>query len=184
MKYKMRVDGVEFEIDADPSFVQACEKRDAQHKKEMLEAQANADREKGRADAVEKERDEQKVKLDSVDIDAAVNSRLELRSRAQGVLGAEYNFDGKSDRDIMIETIKKNDSTWDPKDLSDDYIKGRFDNTVKVRKIDAAQNLGANVIAVTHSDGESPLDKAYTEYNQRCDSAWKTTNSYNSRRAG
>lgn len=61
-------------------------------------------------------------------IDAAVKERMNVEKTAREVLGADAKLDGKSNIELMKETIVKHSPKADMKDKSEEYVKARFDS--------------------------------------------------------
>lgn len=123
-KMKIRHDGVEFE---------AATETELQAKIDAHDLAKGAGADKARADALAGENAVLKTQLADatkradaapVAATAAVRARIELETAAGKALGAEYKFDGRSDRDVRIDTIK----TFDPKFVADgetdDFVRG------------------------------------------------------------
>lgn len=107
-------------------------------RKSRTDAQSRADasavdtaKEKTRADKAEGERDTAKaaVKTTQDAMDGAVNARIELHTQAKKILGKDADLKGKSDRQVMVDTITKTDSSFKSDDkMTDDYLRGRFES--------------------------------------------------------
>jgi hypothetical protein len=86
-----------------------------------------------RADQFEAEL--KKLRADAEDttrFDAAVTERVALLATAGALLGSEYQGEGKSNRDVMLDVIRGDDKDFkdtgpDGKPRSDDYVRARFD---------------------------------------------------------
>lgn len=182
VKAKYRIDGVDFEVEAEESTHQAIGKALARVDSTIAER----DREKGRADAAEQKLTEATKRLDGMGsaVDAAVNARLELRGKAAAMLGSDYKYDGKSDRDVMIDAIKVGDPNFDPKPHSDDYLRGRFDNALSTRAADVSAGTAAAVKGATKVDAANDdYAKTYDKYYQDQREAWKKPLAYSKDRA-
>lgn len=129
---------------------------------ELAVAKAEAATNKARADKAEGERDQAVARADKADkalgeatsparLDAAVKARVELVSKASRVLGTEYKADGKSDREIMLDTIRADSADFDGKDRSDAYVEGRFDSITA-----DAQSRGSRGEPITRMPVEPP----------------------------
>lgn len=79
------------------------------------------------------ERDKYKSKVEGDSFNNAVDDRIELIDEAKKILGDSYDFRGKSDKQIKIDSIKKADSTIDVEDKPDAYYDGIFE-VIKNRK--------------------------------------------------
>lgn len=79
------------------------------------------------------ERDKYKSKVEGDSFNNAVDDRIELIDEAKKILGDGYDFRGKSDKQIKIDSIKKADSAIDVEDKPDAYYDGIFE-VIKNRK--------------------------------------------------
>lgn len=79
------------------------------------------------------ERDKYKSKVEGDSFNNAVDDRIELIDEAKKILGDSYDFRGKSDKQIKIDSIKKADSAIDVEDKPDAYYDGIFE-VIKNRK--------------------------------------------------
>lgn len=59
-----------------------------------------------------------------------VNDSIELRDQARQVLGGDYSFKGKSNRDVMVAVVKHVDSAFELGQRSDDYLRGCYDRAL------------------------------------------------------
>lgn len=127
----IRIDGVEYEVGSDAHI----KKLEDMHAADVAAEKKRADEAEGKLDAVTKERDELQGKLDAATdpkmIDKLVEDRATLFADARKVLGDEFKFDGKSEREIMIEAIRHDDENFEPGEKSDDYVRAFFDARVK-----------------------------------------------------
>lgn len=107
-------------------------------------SQDDSDDDKGKnsnkSDSVEREieklkaeRDKYKSKVEGDSFNNAVDDRIELIDEAKKILGDSYDFRGKSDKQIKIDSIKKADSAIDVEDKPDAYYDGIFE-VIKNRK--------------------------------------------------
>lgn len=125
MKYE--IDGVSYDT-ASPEFVQALALRDkrADTARETLTAER---------DAAAKGRDAAEAALalanDPARLDGLVGARVALLESARRVMGPEAKLDGKSDREIMIDTIRHDAADFDAEGKSDDYVAAYFDASTK-----------------------------------------------------
>jgi len=127
----IRIDGVDYEVGSDAHL----SKVESMHKAKLDTVTAKADDEKKRADAAEGERDGLKKELaeanDPKRLDGLVSDRVALVSTARKVLGDEEKLDGKTDREIMIATIRHDDEDFDAEGKSDEYVRAYFEATAK-----------------------------------------------------
>lgn len=145
-------------------------------------ARADATKEKDRADKLQGELDATKTKLEQAtqtdaQIDARVEARCSLIDSARPVLGGDFVFKGKTERDIRIAVLTKHDRKFDANGKSDAYLEGRFDSVIgEVRQDKANLNeLATNANAdTTNADGENDMvGKAQREMQERNANAWK-----------
>jgi uncharacterized protein len=105
-----------------------------QTKTAVAAEKTRADKAEARADAAELALKQAQEKLTAAEnparLDALVQSRLDVRTKASRVLGSEYKFDGKSDREIMIDCVRVDAKDFDGKGKSDEYVSARFDAVV------------------------------------------------------
>lgn len=154
------IDGIQYKVGS-TEHIQALRKDRDSHKGRADSLQVKVSEETSRADAAEGKYDaltkERNDAASEENIDKLVADRLTLREQAIAVLGKDYSFtrkDGdkvvtKTSREIMIDAVKKSDSAFDDKNVSDDYIRGRFATLVSVRKDSRATVKEAITIAQT-----------------------------------
>lgn len=131
LKMKIRIDGIDYEAGS-AEHLQAQAKLDAAKDAQIATLTATSVAEKSRADKAEGERDAEKTaRADSEDpkkFQSKVLARVALEASVKDRLPAETKLDSLSDREIKIAVIRAKDGAFDPKDRTDDYINGRFDN--------------------------------------------------------
>lgn len=66
------------------------------------------------------------MKGDAVDLDARINERVSLVDSARQVIGTEYDWSGKSDREIRADTISAVIPSIKTTGLTEDEIKGAY----------------------------------------------------------
>ena len=159
---KIRIDGVDYEVGSEAHLQAQARHDEAQQKRidtlegERDQARSERDGLQGRFDAQAKELTEAKAEIeqlkDPARIDAAVAARVAFVGRARTVLGDEYKADGKTEREIMVEAIRKDEADFDPKDRSDGYLEGRFVELVKKGAAEAKERNdardGLNILGV------------------------------------
>lgn len=138
MKFTVRVDGVDYLVEAESqALAQAIARERAAHEAALRAASERADaaekardEAQGRADSLERERDELKESLVEASsperLDAMVKARSELEGKARGVLGEKADFTGKTDREVMEMVLRADAKGADLSTFSDDYIRGAF----------------------------------------------------------
>jgi hypothetical protein len=65
------------------------------------------------------------------DQERIVNDSIELRDQARKVLGDQYEFKGKSNKQVMVDVVKHVDSKFDLGSRSEDYLRGRFESALE-----------------------------------------------------
>lgn len=110
-----------------------------QAEKKKLEGDADSEKKskdeaQAKADAAEKELEALKKKYEGDGLDKIVNDRLKLIETIKPYVGDSFDYQGKSDKELKVETLKKLDDSLDLNDKSDDYINAYFD--AKVAKMD------------------------------------------------
>lgn len=96
-----------------------------------------ADSAQAKADALEATNKKLQAKIDSLNtdsIDKAVEAKLALVEQAKPLVGDSFDFKGKTDKDIKLAVIKKQDDSFDAKDKSDDYINAFYDSILSLSK--------------------------------------------------
>jgi len=161
MKYT--IDGVTYDTNS-PEFIQALTLRDKRNdderatlKTERDTATATADAATARADAADKALVEAN---DPTRLDSLVTERVALVSNARRVLGAESKLDGKTDREIMVETIRHDDKAFEAEGKSDDYVRAYFEASTKSsrRHDEGGKGIGAVRSAAVASSREDKND--------------------------
>jgi prophage DNA circulation protein len=196
MTAKVVFDGAEFEVSESVALAITKEREDAKMsfedmKKKYDELVAAADSMKsemdamegelkgkmdaaeGRADALAEQVEELKGELEAakqINLDSMVEERVALVEKAKAVLDSDYEFSGKSDREVMVDSIKavRGDSVaLDEK--SDDYVLAMFDTIAEAGRSDSAttDELRKAVASIA-----SPV-AAPSSYMDRLQNAWK-----------
>lgn len=129
----------------------------------------------GDADVSAKKADEAQAKADSLEADNkklqeefdkykadGVDKKLELIDKVKSFVGDEYDYHGKSDRDMKIDAVKaiKGDSV-DFTDKSDTYVQAAFDMLEKPKKVSGY----AGPEPEAKGDSADPIAKAYYDLN-------------------
>lgn len=129
----------------------------------------------GDADTSAKKADEAQAKADSLEADNkklqeefdkykadGVDKKLELIDKVKSFVGDEYDYHGKSDRDMKIDAVKaiKGDSV-DLTDKSDTYVQAAFDMLEKPKKVSGY----AGPEPEAKGDSADPIAKAYYDLN-------------------
>lgn len=129
----------------------------------------------GDADTSAKKADEAQAKADSLEADNkklqeefdkykadSVDKKLELIDKVKSFVGDEYDYHGKSDRDMKIDAVKaiKGDSV-DFNDKSDTYVQAAFDMLEKPKKVSGY----AGPEPEAKGDSADPIAKAYYDLN-------------------
>lgn len=159
-------------LDADNS---AKAKQIADLDAQIKKLQAEKAKLQGDADASAKKADEAQAKADSLEADNkkikeefdkykadGVDKKLELIDKVKSFVGDEYDYHGKSDRDMKIDAVKaiKGDSV-DFTDKSDTYVQAAFDMLEKPKQVSGY----AGPEPETKGDAADPIAKAYYDLN-------------------
>lgn len=110
----------------------------ADYKKQLEELQGDADSSKkseeeakAEKDALEKQLETYKKKYEGDGLDQAIDAKIGLIEKVKPYVGDSFDFNGKTDKDIKVATLKAIDDSIDLNDKSDDYINAYFDSTIK-----------------------------------------------------
>lgn len=159
-------------LDADNS---AKAKQIADLDAQIKKLQAEKAQLQGDADASAKKADEAQAKADSLEADNkklqeefdkykadGVDKKLELIDKVKSFVGDEYDYHGKSDRDMKIDAVKtiKGDSV-DFTDKSDTYVQAAFDMLEKPKQVSGYAGPEPEV----KGDSADPIAKAYYDLN-------------------
>lgn len=144
----------------------------AESKSDMEKMQAKYDALQAKYDALFSKMEEDKKKdtekKDS-EFQAKVDARVQLLKKAE-LFVEDLKADGKSDREIMLETIVADDAEFKADEKSDDYVRARFDLLEK-------KNSGMDKIF--HDDGSGKgarvdsVEEAQKRNEERASNAWK-----------
>jgi uncharacterized protein len=132
---------------------------------ERAALQSQKDELQGRFDAQSKELEAVRAELatatSAATIQARVDSRIALELKAREVLGADARFDGKNDREVMASVLLKADTELKLDGLSDDYVRGGFEQALKrpVRSDSLAETRKAVVSAATEERSDSQTSR-------------------------
>jgi hypothetical protein len=196
MTDKVVFDGAEFEVSESVALAITKEREDAnmsykdmkmKYDKLMKEAEdmkaKMADMEhgmkekedslEGRSDALAEQVDSLKAELEEaqrVDVDGLVAARVALVEKARIALDADYEFAGKSDREVMVDAIKADRAdAIELDERSDDYVQALFDSISEAAKrSDSTEELREAVASIA-----SPAS-APSSYIEKLQNAWKT----------
>lgn len=125
------------------------------------EEKKNADEAQAKADAAEKELDSLKKEYSGDAMQKAVNDRLNLVGKIKPYLGDSYDFNGKTDKQLKLDTITALDSSIDLKDKSDDYINAYFDAALQAKNAPRVNGYGGSEVKSDKSVVEELRDKRY-----------------------
>lgn len=196
MTAKVVFDGAEFEVSESVALAITKEREDAKMSYEDMQKKYDAlvkeaedmkakmadmecgmkekeDSLDGRADALTEQVDSLKAELEEakrVDVDGLVAARVALVEKARIALDAEYEFAGKSDREVMVDAIKadRGDSV-ELDERSDDYVQALFDSiSESVKRSDSTEEL-RDAVASIASPASAPAS-----YIDKLQNAWKT----------
>ncbi len=181
---KLRIDEIDFDL-ASEAGVQAVTKALQKRDGELAEHKAQLEKLQGRLDGLSKDSEETKKKLieaeDPKRVDSLVAARVLLHTQARTVLGDEAKLDGKSEREIMEEVLRKRDAEAKFDGLSDDYMRGKFEAAVEFAAADKKSTKRNDALGDAHraaqgsSSGDQRLDadKAEAANIERSQDAWK-----------
>lgn len=153
---------------------------DASKMKEEMEAmekegKGKMDAAEGRADALAQELEAVKAELETakqVNVDALVEERLSLIDKARTALDSDFDFSGKSAREIMEAAIKavRGDSI-NLTERSDDYVQAVFDTVSEtaVRGDSVATDELRKAVASLATPVAAP-----SSHVEKLQNAWKT----------
>jgi len=136
------------------------------------EMKGKMDAAEGRADALEQELTEARAELETakqVNVDSLVEERLALISKARTSLDSEFDFVGKSSREIMEAAIKavRGDAA-DLSERSDDYVQAMFDTLSETARKDSSTDSLRKAVASIASPVAAP-----SSYLERLHNGWK-----------
>jgi hypothetical protein len=159
---KIRLDGKEFE--------EGSKEHIAHLESKASEALKKAETESARADSLQVKLTKSEADLaaaNSVErLDSLANARVELRTKAARVLGADYKFQGKSDREIMVDAIRVDRKDFSDKDAAgnlrpDVYVEASFDMIeVKAVRQDSISALTGFLTRVKSKAPEARTDSS------------------------
>lgn len=139
----------------------------------------DADKAKAEADSADKTIAALQEKLKSFEGDAfdkKVAERLELIEAVKPYLGDSYDFSGKSERDIKLDSIKADDADFDAEGKSDTYINAYFD---AMRAHHKSTNVGYAGNVVHDTAGAKQENSALAKRNARFAGLYAKYNSNN-----
>lgn len=125
------------------------------------EEKKNADEAQAKADAAEKELDSLKKEYSGDAMQKAVNDRLNLVGKVKPYLGDSYDFNGKTDKQLKLDTITALDSSIDLKDKSDDYINAYFDAALQAKNAPRVNGYGGSEVKSDKSVIDELRDSRY-----------------------
>lgn len=173
MKYKFKIDGVEYETD-DAAIAQAVTQKILSYETELKSLQDKADKAQGKCDSIAA--DLEKVKkevLTQEKIDSLVNEKIAVKEKALKIL-PEEKFDGLSTLAIKkkVVSVKNKIDSIDSK--TEAYIDGAFDS-IEISVVDDKRSGQEKEIAEAHS-GKDKKDSALAlVLNDRLDSIFGKT---------
>ena len=198
MTAQVNFDGVSFEVSEGIATAISKEREDAKASYDMMkkkydemmseaskmkeemdamekEMKGKCDAAEGRADALEQELADAKVELEAaqqVNIDSLVEERVALIDKARTNLDSEFDFAGKSAREIMEASIKAvRGDALDLSERSDDYVQAMFDTLADAahRSDSAATDELRKAVASLATPVSAP-----SSYMDKLQNAWKT----------
>jgi hypothetical protein len=138
------------------------------------EMKGKCDAAEGRADALEQELESMKLELDAakeVNLDSLVEERVALIDKARTTLDSEFDFAGKSAREVMEAAIKAvRGDALDLSERSDDYVQAMFDTLAELPRADsAATDELRKAVASIATPASAP-----SSYMEKIQNAWKS----------
>jgi uncharacterized protein len=134
---------------------------------------------KSRVDSLTAELDEAKAaRTDSgVDVDSLVKARLELIQKAQAILDSEFDFAGKSDREVREAVIKTvHGDSIELSERTDAYVEARFDAVIDLNaNRDSSAGLRGAIGEAFRADSAERNDgmKSRKKYKDALSEEWK-----------
>jgi hypothetical protein len=127
--FKIRIDGKEFNSETEAGLQSQIDAHVAATA--LVAKEAAAATEKARADAAEAAVAKLTAEVVAARADAAaapakLAARLGLETEAKSLLGNAAKFDGKTDREIRVETIKKFDSSYSDAGQTDEAVSAAY----------------------------------------------------------
>ena len=197
MTAQVNFDGVSFEVSEGIATAVAKEREDAKASLEMMkkkydemmaetskmkeemdamekEMKGKMDAAEGRADALEQELEAAKADLEAaqnVNFDGLVEERIALIDKARATVDSEFDFAGKSAREIMEAAIKAvRGDAFDLSERSDDYVQAMFDTLAETapRADSATTDELRKAVASIATPASAP-----SSYMERLQNAWK-----------
>jgi hypothetical protein len=181
---KVLINGVWFEVPAQAAQAlkverDAVTKNDSAVTEKLKALEADALKEKARADAAEaKATVAEKARNDAADparLDKLVAERMSLCEQARAVLGAEVKLDGKDAKSIKLDVLKKldPDATFDGK--SDEYVNAYYESSVRLAtRTDSTESAVVRMRAAAGNAGGTVTgaEKAFAEMQKRTEEAY------------
>ena len=196
MTAQVNFDGVSFEVSEGVAASIAKEREDAKMSLDMMkkkydemmaeaskmkeemdamgkEMKGKCDAAEGRADALEQELEAARAELDAakeVNLDSLVEERVALIDKARTNLDSEFDFSGKTAREIMEASIKAvRGDAFDLSERSDDYVQAMFDTLADSPRSDStATDELRKAVASIATPASAP-----SSYMERIQNAWK-----------
>lgn len=201
---KINIAGAEFEVSEAVAVAYTTAQRDdAAKQQQKLDAieqaktalEAQRDELQAKLDAANGTGDELKARIDGLtaeleqaktartdsadDLDARLDARLALIDKARLVLDSEFEFRGKSDRQIHEAVIKTiHGDSLELTERTDAYVEARFDAVIDLaERQDSSQPLRESVSAALRQDsgmkGGDKAKEARKQYLQNLEDSWK-----------
>jgi hypothetical protein len=127
---KIKLDGGEYEVSE--SAAQAISNELNKIGAERDAAKTSSETLKAKLDGATDEIAKLKAASSDAAIAKRVKDRVDLESKARGVLGSNFDAADKSDAEIKIAVIKHVSPTFDAADKSPDYVAARFDGAIEL----------------------------------------------------
>lgn len=143
---KIRVDGVEFEVEQALEIAHKNQvKADTQALNDAKVAAEKADKLNKEFEAKLDEAQDKIKELSAVDVEARVDAVLAFREQVKPVLGADYDFKGKSEAQVKKDAIMKARPQAKLDGQDDLYINARFDAVMEDLQANPKQTTSKSV---------------------------------------
>lgn len=159
----IRIDGKEYEVGSEAHLA----KVEADHAAALEKSHKENETLKGRCDSLTTKVTELETKVKTLEdpkrLDTSVSERFELVTKAVKVLGSEYKCDGKDEKTIMIEALRKDESDKSFDDKSIDYLRGRFESKTEGEVVRKDDKSIRHALGTASGAGAKPEKKAKEE---------------------
>ncbi|MFT9496369.1 DUF2213 domain-containing protein [Anaerosolibacter sp.] len=164
---KIKLDGIEHDVpDVVGTRLQDLEKKNDELTKQVGQLEGKVDGKEDEITKLKQKNDElEKNQVSAEKLDAAVEERVVLVQDAAHVLGDDYEFKGKTVRQIKVDCIKKISGDEFKEDgKSDEYINARFDTICDFMNKGEYSSVGDNNLRFK---GDASDNKDITDMKQK-----------------